>query len=130
MNKHDILEVLNNFSYEWHEYWLVMGSALVLHGIKETTDDIDIGCSAKLFNQLEMEGYKPVLSRTGKPRIDFGENCHFYLEWKADIDSIEGVQVADLQSVVADKQRFRRKKDIDDIVLIHRYLEGKNGTSN
>ena len=57
MDKHEILDQLRVFPYDRDEYWVVTGSAMVLYGIKEQADDIDLGCSVEMADLLESDGY-------------------------------------------------------------------------
>lgn len=50
MNKKEIIKRLNELPIPKTEYWVITGSALVLHNIKEETSDIDLGCTTNLIN--------------------------------------------------------------------------------
>ena len=57
MKKAEILAKLNAFPYPPEDYWVITGAAMVLYGIREETADIDLGCTPKLADRLEAEGY-------------------------------------------------------------------------
>ena len=57
MNKKKIIKRLNELPIPKIEYWVITGSALVLHNIKEETSDIDLGCTTNLINELIKLGY-------------------------------------------------------------------------
>ncbi|MCI8508467.1 MAG: hypothetical protein HFJ06_07915 [Lachnospiraceae bacterium] len=115
-NKSMILEELRNSSLPIEQYWVVMGAALVLHGVKETTRDIDIGCSLELFNYLLGRGYKLKLSGSGKKKITINKNINIYCEWNINgFVIIDSIQVADLDTIISDKKKLGRDKDIVDI---------------
>ena len=40
INKRDIHELLGNLPFSCDSYWVLMGAAMVLHGIKNETNDI------------------------------------------------------------------------------------------
>jgi len=108
-----------------NDYWVVMGAALVMHNVKEVTHDLDLGCTFTLFNSLVALGFVPKISQSGRQRVDYSEIVHFYLEWPVDsLESIDGIQVASLQSVINDKRLLGRDKDLYDIQLIEAFLKG------
>lgn len=101
-----------------------MGGALVLHKIRNTTSDIDIGCTNVLFEQLESSGYRVCISKSGRKRIDYNDIVHIYKGWTVkSITYINGFSVASLSSIIEDKQRLGRPKDITDIALIQQIIE-------
>ena len=57
MNRQEVLEQLKAFPYDRNEYWVITGSAMVIYGIKEQAGDIDLGCSVKMADLLESDGY-------------------------------------------------------------------------
>lgn len=125
MNKKDIVFRIKNSVLIGEEFWVIMGAALVLYGIKDQTNDIDIGCSIKSFDKLIKEGYPLKTSRSGKRKIQLEEKISVYEDWKTDeIISIEGIPVADISSIIRDKKNLAREKDLQDIRLINDFLEG------
>jgi len=126
LNKLDIIQLVKPLNLPTDQYSLLMGAALVFHGVKEFANDIDLGCSNELFVSMLEKGYEVSLSRSGYEKVIVGNKISFYKEWlplkKILIDDIP---VADLASVIADKKRFNRPKDINDIVLIGEFIKCK-----
>ena len=56
-NKQEIIQKIQALGFPEEDYWLVTGGAMVLYGIRNETHDIDLGCSRKLADRLEAEGY-------------------------------------------------------------------------
>lgn len=127
-DKSTILEELRSISLPIEKYWVVMGAALVMHGVKETTKDIDIGCSLELFTYLLERGYELKLSSSGKKKITIKENINIYCEWHIKgFVIIDSIQVADLDSIINDKKKLGRDKDMDDINSIMLFIsKGKH----
>lgn len=123
LDKEMILKELSKISLPTEKYWVVMGAALVLYGIKKTTKDIDIGCDLELFNHLIEQGYELKLSNSGKKKITIKENINIYCEWDVEgIVLIDSIPVADLKSIINDKQKLGRDKDLEDINIINGFL--------
>ncbi len=51
MNKTDLLAKLRALPYDPAAYWVVAGGAMVLHGLREETRDLDLGCSSALADR-------------------------------------------------------------------------------
>lgn len=125
LDRTDILRILAQLPFHKNSFWVVMGGALVLHRIRNTTADIDIGCTNELFEQLKGCGYEISISRSGLERIDYSALVHIYNKWPTDsIENIDGISVASLASIIKDKQHFGRPKDLADIELIQQSLKG------
>ena len=52
MDKEEIIEKLEKFPYDTREYWINAGSAMVMHGLRVNTEDIDLGCTSALADLL------------------------------------------------------------------------------
>ncbi|MDF2892234.1 MAG: hypothetical protein K0R80_2601 [Clostridia bacterium] len=125
LNRVDILQKLKNLKLPKDQYCVMTGAALVLHGVKETTRDIDIGCSERLFDLLLQQGYqlKQLKSFEG---IIIDDCIEIFRNWQAEkIVYIEDTPVADICCIMRYKQNLAREKDLKDIELIHEYLEAK-----
>lgn len=126
MIKEDIIKRLLELNYPPSEYWLITGGAMVLYGIKETTNDIDLGCSKFLADKLEAEGYLTTLLNDGTRRISIAEDVEIFEEWLFDkIEMRDGVPVISLNGLLEMKKGLGREKDIVDIKLIEAVLRGK-----
>ena len=119
LNKEKIKDLLNELPFSQQSYWVLMGAALVMYGIKDTTHDIDLGCTDELFAHLRESGYSVVVNRMGKAKIRFSDYITIYQNWLCDSNvMIEGVPVCDLNTIIKDKQALGRGKDLADLQLI------------
>lgn len=126
MNKQEIISILNNFPYSHDEYWIITGSAMVLYGIREQTHDIDMGCTSKMADQLEVDGYSFVLTESGNRKFKIGENIEAFENWIKDTtDMVDSVPVISIKGLIEMKQELGRDKDKKDIALIKEYLNSK-----
>lgn len=127
MNKQDIINRLKNFPYSKDEYWVITGSAMVLYGIRELTHDIDMGCSSKMADQLEKEGYVPTLTESGNRKFVFGDDIEIFENWKyGSVERIDGVPVLSLDGLIKMKKSLGREKDYRDIALIEEFKKKAN----
>ncbi len=125
LNRNQILDKLKSLNFFQNQYCVMTGAALVLHGVRPETNDIDIGCTSKLFKELLNKGFE--LIKKNKFEAIVIDGCiEIFEDWVPDnIELIEGIPVADINSIRVYKERLGREKDLKDIVLIDRFLEQK-----
>ena len=123
MDRQGILNCLSEFPYDPNEYWVITGGAMVLYGIREQTADIDLGCSKRLADLLEADGYLFRRTDDGKRWFKYGENIEIFEEWLTDtIDTVGGFHVVSIKGLIEMKQELGRDKDKKDIELIKAFL--------
>ena len=122
MNKRDIIEQLKKLPFSREDYWVVAGSAMVLYGIREETDDIDLGCDMKLADKLEKDGYLVQHSGDGNRRFKYGDRIEVFENWLYDtVKQVEGYPVISVEGLLLMKKELGRPKDRKDIRLIKAY---------
>ena len=130
MNRHEILDQLKAFPYDRTEYWVVTGGAMVMYGIKEQTGDIDLGCSVKMADLLESDGYLFGRTKDGNRWFKVGESIEIFESWLYDSTiEIDGLRVISLNGLIEMKEKIGREKDFQDISFIRSFLQ-VNGGSN
>lgn len=126
MNKQEIINMLDEFPYSRAEYWIITGSAMVIYGIREQTHDIDMGCTSKMADQLEADGYTFSLTESGNRKFEIGEYIEVFENWIKDkTDMVDNVPVISIKGLIMMKQELGRDKDKKDIALIKEYMSTK-----
>ena len=124
MDRQEILNCLSEFPYDRNEYWVITGGAMVLYGIREQTSDIDLGCSKRLADRLEADGYLFQRTDNGNRWFKYGENIEVFEEWIMDsIETVYGFNVVSIKGLIEMKQDLGRDKDKKDIELIKAFLK-------
>lgn len=124
MNKQDIIRLLNDFPYDHKEYWVITGAAMVLHGFKDQTRDIDLGCSRKLADRLEADGYFHATTEDGLRWFKVGKDIEIFEDWLYDgVTRAESIPVITPKGLIQMKQSLGRKKDLADIRLIKKHCQ-------
>ncbi len=130
MNKKEVLSVLNNYNFPKNDFIILSGAAMVLMGIKESTNDIDIGVSKKFYNQL-LKDHNCKLEKIDKDgaKIYFIDDVINFGSRYFDTDYLiyEGYRLQTPLAIKQLKQSLNRDKDKNDIYLIDKYLEEHNG---
>lgn len=122
LEKNDIVTALMDLNLPPSEYWIIMGAALVLHGVRKVTSDIDLAVSDDLFDRFLNSGHAPLVSRSGRSKVIIAAAITGYKDWTPSSWIIkQGVQLAALESIVEEKKALSRKKDLRDIEAIRRY---------
>lgn len=103
------------------EYWVAAGGAMVLHGFRPQTHDVDLGCSTRLADKLEGQGYPVSRCEDGSSKILYSEEIELFENWlEGAVERVGGVPVVDAGGLLAMKQKLGREKDLADIALIKR----------
>lgn len=125
LHREDILRLLKDLDFLEDGCWLTSGAALVLYGVKETTRDIDLICTAELADQLEQRGFPVRKDGLDGTRIfQINDKVEVLENWQTDeVIELEGLKIASLLSIRKQKEALGREKDLADIRLIDCFLE-------
>lgn len=120
-DKDSLLRQLHELPFHQKEYWVVAGGAMVLHGFRAQTHDIDLGCSTHLADQLEQQGYTVLRCDDGTRRIQYSENIEIFENWiEGTVEMINGIPVVCADGLIQMKKKLGREKDLADVVLIEK----------
>ena len=119
MKREDILKTLVNLSPPTDEYWVCSGAAMVLYGLRAETADVDLGCTARLADRLESDGFSCLRTGDGNRRFAVGEDVEIFENWRyGSVETVSGFPVVSLAGLREMKSALGREKDIRDIALI------------
>ena len=117
MKKIELLNLLKELNFPKDEYYVLSGASLVLRGIKEEANDLDLCISAKLFNQI-----KDKFNLTDERKNECGfykinDNLEIVVDKKEDfkMEIGEKYNLEDLQTILDFKLKRNKPKDKDDI---------------
>lgn len=123
MNKNDIINRLEDLNFDKSGYWVLAGSAMVLHGIRSQTHDIDMGCTKEFADELEMQGYPTILMPDGTRRITYAEDVEIFEDWIFDrVVFVDEIPVISLEGLLEMKRSLGREKDMRDVQMIEKFL--------
>lgn len=132
MNKADIMERLHALNWPPEDYWVVAGAAMVLHGLRAETRDLDLGCTTARADALAAAGVPFRQMDDGSGRwFTLDGDVEVFENWLCDrAELVEGVPVVSLQGLRQMKAALGREKDRRDIALIDAYLRGGWAVNN
>ncbi len=123
-DKKSLLQRLQELPFSKKEYWVVAGGAMVLHGFRTQTHDIDLGCSTLLADELEQQGYVVSYCEDGTRKILYSENIEIFENWiDGTVEIINSVPVVCVDGLIQMKNKLGREKDLEDIALIEKTRE-------
>ena len=123
LDKEEIVCLLKEAAFGIDEYWVTSGAAMVLYGIRDTTRDIDLGCTSQMADRLESTGYSVEILRDGSRKIVFSETIEIFENWIEDkAILLNGLPVISLEGMIMMKEKLGREKDRKDIRLIEDFI--------
>lgn len=126
MNKEELYKLVEKLKLPITEYCILSGGSLVMHGIRENTNDLDIDITKKDFEIIK-KYFRPTLVDENKKLYKIIENIECFLDnnFETDIEFIEGYPCQSLMSVYRLKKKLNREKDQSDIIAIKKVLNLK-----
>ena len=109
MDRETILKKLKTLNFDKKEYVIISGASLVVQGVEEVANDIDISCSKKLYESInwpETIGYKDNEIKVN----DVFEIGPSYYD-PNNIVTIDGFQFMNLEKCLELKKILNRSKD-------------------
>lgn len=126
MTRDEVIQKMKATGFPPEEYWIQAGAAMLLHGLREQTHDIDIGCSPALMERIRAMGCPYELLPDGHKKYAVTEDIEASENWASGtVTLIDGLPVVSLEDVIRLKESLGREKDIRDIARIRAYLDSK-----
>ena len=130
MKKIELLNLLKELNFPKDEYYVLSGASLVLRGIKEEANDLDLCISKELFNQI-----KNKFNLTDERKNECGfykinDNLEIVVDKKENfkMEIGEKYNLENLQTILDFKIKRNKPKDKEDIENIKKYLGKHNIT--
>ncbi|MBP5656861.1 class IV adenylate cyclase [Candidatus Saccharibacteria bacterium] len=119
MNKLAYIAALKKLNLPKSEFIILSGGSLLMHGLRDTTADLDLCATKKLAKKIDL--YNSPIDDKGF-HTPF-ENCQMMDDFdKFEYDIVDGYKCETLESILAFKRRANRPKDQQDIKNIEKAL--------
>lgn len=126
MYKKELLELANTLNLPKEEYCIISGGALVFHGLREKTNDLDIDITQKGFEILKENFSVELVNETIKQyKVTNNIECFLVDKLDSDINYIDNYPCESLISIYNFKKKLNREKDQKDILAIEKFLNIK-----
>lgn len=122
------LELVNLTGIKPEDMYVVAGGSMLLHGLRESTDDIDTTVDRRVFEVIAAklpERTFTIDSRhpSGKVVLSYRDfDIHLEENPSDKIVMIDGVACQSLEDILVLKRKWRREKDLRDIEVITHHL--------
>lgn len=128
MDKEEFIREYNNFLEEQNltneQAWVGAGGTLLLLGLRETTQDIDMGVSKPIFDNIRKKHYPEYKLQDGTIVIKYNRVIDLHLDHGYEQHTIiDEVGSWTIQEVLRLKKRLNRPKDQQDIKNILAYIK-------
>ena len=126
MDKQKLFELANSLDLPNEEFCIISGGALVAHGLREQTNDLDIDITQKGLEILK-KNFNIKLINEEKKQYNVTDEIECFLvdKLESDIVYIDNYPCESLISIYNFKKRINREKDQADILAIEKYLNIK-----
>ena len=119
MNKSEIEQRLAELQLDPAQYWVLAGGAMVMHGFREETTDIDLGCTTDLADELQRRGVPEEELIDGTRKLVLSHDIELFENWcYGQIIRINDIPVISIDGLLQMKRELGREKDLRDIQLI------------
>ena len=114
MNKKQIIKTIEKYKLDKSKFIVISGAALVLQGIENTANDIDIWCDREYCEYL-LSNYNCEFERTnelGEKAYLIDNVINFGVSFRPqEVEIVEDIQCASLKDVLELKKFLNRDKD-------------------
>ncbi|MBR3897956.1 MAG: hypothetical protein IKJ43_01600 [Bacilli bacterium] len=122
MNKTELMDLINDLKINKNEFWILSSGALVIRGILEKANDLDIAVTENGLKELK-ENYN--IKSIGNNKYIITDNIECVLEtkkpWK--IEKYENFYIQSIEGYYEFIKNSSREKDKQRIPLIEKYIK-------
>lgn len=109
MNKQEILKKIETSKLDLSKIIILSGASLVLQGVEETTNDIDVSCLKEYYDTLKWKTKKGAFDVEIKYKDVFEIGYNLY--YPKDIVKVDGIPCLSLEKCLEIKEKLHREKD-------------------
>ena len=130
LNREDVIRIINELKLPKDKFVITSGSAMVLHGLREGTNDVDITVNKELFEYFEDKGYYVKYYKINENRtcvlIDLTYDVQIIRAEEIPseyVTIIDGIPTQTVEHLLEFKLGLNRDKDQNDIKVLKKYLK-------
>lgn len=124
MNKKELIELINSLKIDKEEFWILSSSALVLRGLYQDAQDLDIAVTKKGLEQLK-NNYNLKLKENGWYIVNDKVECVLDTKEKDKIEKYNNYNLESIEKYYSYLKNSNRKKDKERIPLVENYIKLK-----
>ena len=124
MDKKELIELINSLKIDKEEFWILSSSALVLRGLYQDAQDLDIAVTKKGLEQLK-NNYNLKLKENGWYIVNDKVECVLDTKEKDKIEKYNNYNLESIEKYYSYLKNSNRKKDKERIPLVENYIKLK-----
>ncbi|MDO4282929.1 MAG: hypothetical protein Q4D02_04755 [Clostridia bacterium] len=130
MKKQEFLKTIDGLNLDKQKYCIISGGVMLMYGLREETEDIDLKIIPELFDELNQK-YATRKSEKFSYLYELTDSIELaVLDFSQDdVVWIDGYPVESLEKQLEWKLANHRLKDEEDIRRIKEYLHNKENTA-
>lgn len=127
MSKEELQNLVDSLHFPKEEYYILGSGSLVLYGIREIANDLDLCISKELFELLKKQNRVEENSQNDCGFYYISSNIEVVVNSKQEFDRdyVDGYPVERLENILRFKEKRNKPKDQTDIQKIKEYMNKK-----
>lgn len=127
MSKEELQNLVDSLHFSKEEYYILGSGSLVLYGIREIANDLDLCISEELFELLKKQNRVEENSQNDCGFYSISSNIEVVVNSKQEFDRdyVDGYPVERLENILRFKEKRNKPKDQNDIQKIKEYMNKK-----
>ena len=129
LKREDVVRIIKELNLPTDKFVVTSGSAMVLHNLREMTNDVDITVNSDLFEQFVEKGYEVKYHKINDIKsctlIDLSDEiqliCIDEIPNKY-VTIVDGIPTQTIEHLLEFKLGLNREKDQSDINILKKYL--------
>lgn len=128
MNKKELCYILEKLNLPKDEYYILSTCALMIMGVKENANDLDLCVSKELFVKLKEKYNIDERLKNSCGFYKLNDKIEIVVNDKKDFKRmwVDGFPIEDINVILEFKTKRNLEKDKDDIKKIKEYLKNKD----
>lgn len=122
-----LLRKVTKLNLSVNKFYVLGDAALVLYGVKEKSDDINLCISVSLYNTLKTQGRIDLCAKDKKGfyKLDDKSNVRVTTKYKKDFNCVKvgDLYLEDIRKIYEFKKSKNKKKNKADVEAIERFLK-------
>lgn len=123
MNKEELIAYIESLNLPTEEFYILSSGCLVLYGLRDVAGDLDLCVTPKLGEELIKRYNLTDKDKWGNNFYHVDDKLEFIINDELVFDKLGKYQVQKLEKVLEFKKSRQKKRDLEDIANIEKYLE-------
>ena len=125
MNKEELIAFIESLNLPEDEFCILSSGSLVLRDLRDIAGDLDLCVTPKLGEELIKRYNLTDKDKFGNNFYHINDDLEFIIEENFEYEKVGKYKVETLTSVLKFKKARQKKRDLEDVANIEKYLASK-----